>query len=167
MAPQIPQCVEAGCDRPATEGDERCELHQVRLGARPSRPSKPPAPRPAVSSVIVESALDASVAVPPARVSRNRDYWLGVRGWALGAAAFFGSVVLVIGWDLQFSRPAKTVLVALWFASGALATFGAGKSTFATKSLPKSVLAALLAAATGFPTLLVLYALAHLLLSEH
>lgn len=38
QVPEAPLCSEEGCDRAAIAGEERCELHSLRLGRRPSSP---------------------------------------------------------------------------------------------------------------------------------
>jgi len=149
MPPAL-KCIEPECDRPAAEGDERCELHQSRLGARPSRP--PSAAAPAVLPVIVETALDASVAVPPARIYSNRTYWLGVLGWALGASGFFGGLALILGRQLPASLLVVSLLLLL--ACACLATYGAVRSANATRSTAKSALATALVLITGVPSVL-------------
>ena len=154
-APQVPQCIEPGCDRASTEGDERCELHQQRLGTRPSRPSKSSSPpRQVVLPVIVETALDASVAVPPRRAPRSRDLGFALGGWALGTLGFWVCAGLVF--ELQLHGPAEIVAGILWIAAGLLATYGAGWVAAKPFSRPTRILGAVLALATGLPSGLLL-----------
>lgn len=137
-------CVEPGCDRPSTEGDERCELHQQRLGARPSGPSRPSSPpRPASHPVIVETALDASVAIPPPRKATRRELRLALGGWLLGSAGFWGSLALSFRWTLRGA--AEVAFLALVYACGALATYGA---FWYARKTPSKVLGALVAVAS-------------------
>lgn len=147
----LPHCVEPGCDRPAAEGDERCELHRVRLGSRPSRPSQPPVPRPAGPApavLVVETALDAP---PPAAPGRSaRDQALALAGWAVGSAGF---VVSTIGaMDLQLPRDLAAVHVLLTCACGVLACLGAAWFAAWTRSKALQLLGGLLFLASLLPT---------------
>lgn len=65
-APAHANCTEPGCDREASAGDERCELHASRLGRRPrgSRPSAPGPTAPSQASAEAKPAPVAPVALP-------------------------------------------------------------------------------------------------------
>jgi hypothetical protein len=124
MASDQTICIEENCDRPPARGDERCELHAARLGARPKA-------LPVVDADPVDS-LDSAVpqqlqTVPAISLSRSRF------GFSLGCIALFWICVIV-----TFSI--RNDLVNLACAAAAIAmqiaasTFGGLAITGATTS---------------------------------
>jgi len=149
-APPAPRRIEPGCDRPAAEGDERCPLHQVRLGARPSSPSSPRG----APALVVDSALDASVAVPrprpPARAARYRQ---GMLAFAAGTAGFWRALWASLRYDPRVG-PSLYAFFALWLALGGLAVWGAGRAMLCSSSMARRAAAVVCFVAACVPELL-------------
>ncbi|MGC4121824.1 MAG: hypothetical protein QM765_46050 [Myxococcales bacterium] len=108
--------------------------------------------------MVVDDALDASVAVSPEDLA-NRRYWRAVGVSGLCVAALVGVPALALVLRLRDHDPAFYALLAFWFASGVVGTFCAGWSFFATQSRVKSVASVLLSGVTGVPTAVVAYLL--------